>query len=191
MHFKPSANPKVIELTKSVKERRVNLDVVRPIKIEEELNAKGKNKRLCAWCAVEELSHGNQKYCSMICSNSAMAWANPQKEDSLRFLLVKQEWKCAHCQFDYKPVMEAIMLKERAKRPYAVAVKDEIPLESLPWFYFKRLKNSCPKANKPEVDHITAIFKGGNPLERENLQIICKSCHLKKTKRDLSGPRDK
>src|SRR5665213_757215 len=110
--FKPSGNPKVIELTKSIKERHTCLDRLRPIQLEE-LNIKGKPKRLCAWCATEEIFKGNQKYCSNDCSSSAMAWANPQKEDALRFLLVKQEWKCAHCQYDYKPTIEEIVDRDR------------------------------------------------------------------------------
>ena len=188
--FKPSGNPKVLELTKSIKDRSYNLSCLQPIKLEE-LNTKGKPKRLCAWCVTVELFHGNQKYCSQDCSNSARAWAYPQKEDSLRYLLIKQEWKCNDCQFDYKSIMEDMMKKERSRRPYAVAVQDEIPLEALPWYYFKRLKARSPEKHRPEIDHVLAIYKGGESLGIDNHQVLCHTCHKNKTKKDLSGKRIK
>lgn len=188
--FKPSNNPKVLELTKSCKERRTNLDGIRPIKLEE-LNEKGKPRRLCAWCVSKEIFGGNAKYCSRDCSNSAMAWANPQKEDALRFLLIIQDWKCAHCQYDYRPQMQLILDKERSRRPYALDIKNETPLDKISWFYFKRLKNQVPENKKPEVDHIIPISKGGESLGIANHQVLCYDCHKTKTKVDNSGPRKK
>lgn len=181
--FKPSGNPKVLELTKSVKERSYNLSCLQAIKLPE-LNAKGKPKRLCAWCSVEELTHGNQKYCDTQCANSAMAWAYPQKEDALRYLLLRQEWKCAHCKYDYLPELTVIAAKDRH-------ASETFNLESLPWYYFKRLKNHVSKEHNPEVDHILAISKGGDSLGLSNHQILCYTCHKAKTKIDLSGKRPK
>lgn len=186
--FKPTKNVKVIELVKSCKDRSYNLATLKPIK-SEELNDKGNPRRFCAWCTEVELFHGNQKYCSNDCSTSAMAVFYPQKEDSLRFLLIKQEWKCADCQFDYRPIMQAIIDKERARRPYAV--EEELPLETLECFYFNRLKNNVPFDKRPEVDHILAICRGGNSLGLDNHQVLCYTCHKSKTKIDLSGKRIK
>ncbi len=180
MIFKPSKNPEVIELTKSIKDRSINLDRLRPLQLEE-LNEKGKSKRFCAWCYETELFRGNQKYCSNACSTSAMAWAYPQKEDSLRFLLYRQDFKCAHCQYDYRIIMEEIIAKDCKK--YG-AVEPEF--SKLPWHYFKRLKNNCSKDRKPEVDHVLAISKGGNSLGLDNHQVLCYTCHKQKTKSDLS-----
>lgn len=59
--FKPSNNPKVLELTKSITERSCGLDQIKPL-ILEELNIKGRNKKLCAWCFKEEIFHHNCKY---------------------------------------------------------------------------------------------------------------------------------
>lgn len=183
--FKPSGNPKVEELTKSVRERSYNLGVLRAIKLDE-LNAKGKQKRLCAWCAKEELLGGsNQKYCGQDCSNSAMAWAYPQKEDSLRFLLVRQGWKCNLCQYDYLPDMNAIVARDQSM------LGRNFDLAKLPWYYLKRLKNRVPRDRNPEVDHIIPIYKGGESLGLANHQAICYSCHKTKSKVDNSGPRKK
>jgi hypothetical protein len=186
--FKNSGNPKVKELTKSIRERSYNLSSLKPIK-SEELNEKGKPKRFCAWCAIEEVFHFNRKYCSSSCSTSAMAWAYPQKEDALRFLLVRQDWKCAHCSYDYSIIMDELIKKERTRRPYVV--ENKAPIEELPWYYFKRLKRATPKNHKPEVDHIVPIYKGGESLGLDNHNILCYTCHKNKTKIDLSGKRIK
>lgn len=37
-----------------------------------------------------------------------------------------------------------------------------------------------------EVDHITAIVNGGKMWDENNLQVLCKPCHNKKTKKDLA-----
>lgn len=182
--FKKSGNPKVEELTKSIKLRSYNLSCLRPLKLEE-LNSKGKLRRFCAWCAVEEIFHGNQKYCSNDCSNSAMAWAYPQKEDALRYLLLRQDWKCFNCQYDYRFILDAMIAKDKGR--YGGVWE----IEQLPWHYFKRLKSLAPSERKPEVDHVIPISKGGDSLGLDNHQAICYTCHKAKTKIDNSGPRKK
>jgi 5-methylcytosine-specific restriction endonuclease McrA len=183
--YKQSGNPKVEELNKSVRDRSYNLSCLQAIKLPE-LNAKGKQKRLCAWCAVTELTHGNQKYCTTECSNSAMAWAYPQKEDALRYLLLRQDWKCLLCQYDYRPHLEEIIARDRR-----MLGPDFYDMEKLPWYYFKRLKSKVPRVHRPEVDHIVPIYKGGQSLGLDNHQAICYSCHKTKTGKDLSGKRNK
>ena len=182
--FKKSGNPKVEELTKSVKDRSYNLSCLRPVKLEI-LNEKGKPKRLCAWCFVDELFHGNQKYCDKDCSESAEAWAYPQKELGLKLLLMRQDYKCAHCQFDYKPFLEAMIIRD--KQRYGGVWE----LEQLPWHYFKRLKAQVSKEKKPEIDHRIPIYKGGTSLGQENCDCVCYTCHKIKSKIDNSGPRKK
>jgi hypothetical protein len=184
--FKPSRNPKVEELTKSVKERSYMLDAIRPIKLEE-LNSKGKPRKLCAWCCEGDLD-GRQKYCGKNCAESAEAHFYPQKEQGLKFLLERQDWKCAICQFDYLPVLQEITKKDRVS--YTDGSILPLSPETLSWYTFKRLKRKVDKANRPEVDHIVPIYKGGESLGLENHQAICFTCHKAKTKRDLSGPRN-
>ncbi len=186
MSFVSSKNPKVDELTKSIRERSYNLSALSAIKLPE-LNAKGKPKRICAWCADKELLGGhNQKYCSQDCSNSAMAWAYPQKEDALRYLLLRQEWKCADCKYDYLPHLKDIVARD--KRMLGADFWD---MSKLPWYYFKRLKSRVPRERNPEVDHVIPISKGGESLGLANHQAICYTCHKSKSKIDNSGPRKK
>lgn len=35
-----------------------------------------------------------------------------------------------------------------------------------------------------EVDHIKPIFRGGAEYERDNLQAICRGCHIDKSRRE-------
>jgi len=182
MKYVPSGNPKVEELIKSTTHRSHNLYSIKPIRLEE-LNKLGKPKKFCAWCAITEIFHGNQKYCSKNCSTSAMATFYPQKEDALGMLLHRQDWKCLCCQFDYFPFLESMREKDMIRH------RATFELESLPWYYFKRLKKMVPKERKPEVDHVLAISKGGPSLGLDNHQAICYTCHKEKTKKDLSGKR--
>ncbi len=40
-----------------------------------------------------------------------------------------------------------------------------------------------------EVDHITPIAEGGEPLDEANLQSACRPCHSRKTSRDSGWAR--
>ena len=35
-----------------------------------------------------------------------------------------------------------------------------------------------------EVDHIVPLHKGGDPFDMDNLQALCRSCHIAKTARE-------
>jgi HNH endonuclease len=162
--FKPSKNPQVLELTKSHRKRSINLGTLRAIRLPE-LNIKGKPKRMCCWCTEGELFSNAQKYCSESCSSSAMAWAYPQKEDAIYFILERQNWKCNGCQYQYV---------KNVGRKFRI---------------IRKLKHSVPKERKPEVDHIIPISKGGPSIGIDGCQILCYSCHKAKTKIDNSGLR--
>lgn len=183
--MKTSGNPKILELTKSYRERSYSLSCLSAIKFE--------GKRLCVWCAKGELWHGSQKYCSDACSFSAMAWAYPQKEESLSILLIKQDFKCAICAFDYTVAIEE--WKKIEKKPYGLVeiLKGDYKIK-FSFTLAKRLKQHFhrhdPK-HRLEVDHIHPIYRGGSPLDRKNLQILCFSCHKAKSKTDNSGKRKK
>ncbi len=161
--WKPAKNPKVEELTKSHRERSINLDCIKPIKIEID----GKSKRYCCWCTEGQLHHGAQRYCSESCKMSATAWAYPQKEEALYILLKKQDNKCNICQYQWSISGDSY------------------------WQKMKRLKRNALPERKPEVDHIIPIYKGGTALGLANHQVICFTCHKAKSKVDNSGPRKK
>ena len=35
-----------------------------------------------------------------------------------------------------------------------------------------------------EVDHIVPLHRGGDPWALDNLQVLCRSCHIQKTRRE-------
>lgn len=178
--FKKSGNPIVEELTKSHRERRVNLSDLSVIKVD--------GLRKCVWCAEITLRHGNQKYCSPACSSYAMAWANPQKEEGLFYLLVKQDFKCNVCQYDWAPLAQKI--KNDTNR--YIGTTADVPFkDKCDWSMMKRIKSKSPEGTQPEVDHIVAISKGGTALGLDNHQALCYKCHKAKTKVDNSGPKKK
>lgn len=179
--FKKSGNPKVEELTKSWKGRHYNLGGLMVIKKTEE----DKVVRYCAWCGEGKLNHGNQKYCTELCSVSAMAWSYPQMEQAMFMLLVRQEWRCQICSFDYRELAEN--LHREIYRGWGGA--EHVMGEKFDWHLIKRLKRRCPKDRRLEVDHIEPIYKGGNSLGLDNHQAICYTCHKSKTSKDLKGKR--
>lgn len=182
MLFRPPKNPKVEELTKNYKERSVDLSRLTIIP-----DANG--KRFCVWCSEKQLRHGNQKYCSKECSNSAFAWAYPQKETALFFLLARQSWKCNACSYSWEEL--AKNMHNKVYRGYEKF--GPIPEFGKQYEYrvVKYLKNNCPNDRKVQIDHIIPIYKGGTSLGLDNHQAICYKCHKDKTKKDLSGKRQK
>ena len=40
---------------------------------------------------------------------------------------------------------------------------------------------ACGKAGRLEVDHILPLVDGGQPYDLDNLQTLCRSCHVRKT----------
>ena len=58
---------------------------------------------------------------------------------------------------------------------------------------FSRDDNCCQScglvADRPEVDHITPLHKGGDKYAMDNLQLLCGfPCHQEKTRRECAKP---
>lgn len=178
--WKPTKNPKILELTKSFKDRALQLSrSMKPDVVD--------GKRMCCWCGEVDLGkNANKKYCSKECSEAIFTWAQPQKGNGLHALLVRQDWKCNICQHDWKPDLENL-LEDCKLRKWAVPNFGGETSE----FFMKRFKNRVRAAQSPEVDHIVPISKGGESLGLGNHQAICYTCHKTKTKVDNSGPRKK
>jgi len=51
-------------------------------------------------------------------------------------------------------------------------------------YYSEGYKIEFEKEGYLEVDHITPVSIGGDGLDLDNLQTLCKNCHIKKTKKD-------
>lgn len=42
----------------------------------------------------------------------------------------------------------------------------------------------CGRAGRLECDHVTPLDRGGNPWDPDNLQTLCRACHIAKTARE-------
>ena len=42
----------------------------------------------------------------------------------------------------------------------------------------------CGRAGRLEVDHVIAVEHGGDPWDAANLRVLCRSCHIEKTRRE-------
>lgn len=181
--MKKCENPLIPEITKTYKKRVFNLS---SIKLPNGL------KKHCVWCLEDLKGTLARRWCGEECVQSAQAWGNPQKEYGLGLLLIRQNFKCAECQFDWGAVVEAMYQKPRT--PYGmVECKDTWRTKFSYWLTCK-LKEEMHSTDLPhriEVDHILAISKGGQSLGLDNVRALCYTCHKVKTKSDLSGKRKK
>lgn len=142
-------------------------------------------RKLCAWCYSNKTN--GPKYCSKNCANSARAHFYPQLCEGLNYLLIRQDFKCAGCQYDWNPLVLQLLINGR------VYDKPNDYKTQISYWLMRRIKSKSPKEHKPEVDHRIPIFKGGTPLSinLDGLDCLCNKCHREKTKRDLSGKRTK
>jgi hypothetical protein len=134
-----------------------------------------RQKNLCKWCWTNKTPSGRQFYCGDSCKLSIELFCRPQGEESRRFLMKRQDGKCAHCDYDFS-------LKTKL-RPYGTSAPvwdDENKLS------FKTDTTYIP--DRGEVDHIVPISKGGIALGQENLQLLCMECHRIKSANELRKP---
>ena len=46
----------------------------------------------------------------------------------------------------------------------------------------------CRRAGRLECDHVTPLDQGGDPWDLENLQTLCRACHIAKTREENRRP---
>ena len=50
---------------------------------------------------------------------------------------------------------------------------------------------SCGRAGALEADHIRPVHRGGGVLDGDNLQALCRGCHISKTRAEFTTiPKD-
>lgn len=172
--YKPSKNPSIEELTKSCKNRQFPLSDLKAIKLEN-------GSKKCIWC-LEILKGKRFKWCSEQCSLYAMAWGYPQSSYGLHVLLVRQDFKCNTCKYDYMPWIEESMKHINKYRPVISQFSSRNHISSL---LMRVFKNKIPDNIAPEVDHIIPLCLGGTALGLDNHQVLCAMCHKGKTKIDI------
>ena len=48
----------------------------------------------------------------------------------------------------------------------------------------------CKRPGRLEVDHVKPIDRGGDPLAADNLQTLCRDCHIEKTRQEFGTDID-
>ena len=46
----------------------------------------------------------------------------------------------------------------------------------------------CGRAGRLECDHVTPLHRGGDPYSLDNLQSLCRPCHINKTASENTKP---
>ena len=166
--MKPTKNPWIIKFTETSKDRECALTRI-PFIVRED----GSNG--CIWCGDPLKSkHPSTRYCKdKECSEAAYMWGYPQRKEAMLYLLKEQDFKCNDCGHDYKKYLD---FKEGT---------------NLKVWHYRRVKKKIPLEFRPEVDHIIPIMSGGQSLGLDNHQVLCYTCHKKKTKEDVKGDKVK
>lgn len=149
--WKVPLNPVVVKALLSCRKRSMNLSDIK-VPIDLAVPALG-NGKLCAWC-LSPLTGRKYKWCSSECGNSAFAYANPQSEYGLQYLLSRQDFRCSSCQYDYSPLAQSLLGTRGIPKllPYR---------ETFSIRFMKPLKRQSPKGTRPEVDHVQPVALGG------------------------------
>lgn len=176
----PPGNPFFLELQKVTKKRLKSKDSLKPIIHE--------GKRYCAWCCINELPDRRMKYCSDGCLNSSDANMYPQIY-SYQFLLKKQQCKCNHCGYDFRPYYAQTLNSYLGKHRQSYERGPYVAL----WYTFTKRAQMFAAADfrGMQIDHIVPIFKGGYAIGLDNLQILCITCHIAKTAAENRGSKNR
>ena len=50
---------------------------------------------------------------------------------------------------------------------------------------------ACGRPGRLECDHVTPLHRGGDRWDMDNLQTLCRGCHIAKTQREAGERRDR
>ena len=127
------------------------------------------DKKFCKWCHEHE-AVGRRFYCSEHCKESALIYCFPQNYFSKKYHLAKQGMKCAICDHVHASWFWANFEYARDNdlgepdRGYCLTTGELV--------------------KTPHLDHIKPIHQGGRSIGLENVQVICESCHYKKSAKE-------
>lgn len=145
--------------------------------------------KICGWCNEIVLTGRQQKYCSHNCLNSAHFNFYPQHPATKIFILFHlQQCACAGCGVTFEDFFE-----DKAKR-----IDERLRLDNEKWRHRLNLPEykglgywhlGDNTGHIIQVDHKEAIFRGGDGIGLENIQVLCLQCHKDKTKKERSCHR--
>lgn len=134
--------------------------------------------KVCSWCNAKPIEKGRKKYCSEACVFSAQVYVNPQTPKAKAWVFVAiQSCACRICGEDFEDELVAIA---ESKRPFMTGLPRDGKFTLSYWGL------GYGTGERWQVDHIVPIHKGGRGIGFENVQVVCATCHRKKTAVDLS-----
>lgn len=140
--------------------------------------------KFCGWCAtyLKPPVHRLRKYCSEECSQSAYWFCYPAKAHIP--LLFKQDFKCNICKFDYLPFVFKIIKENFGIKRYKTLNFDDNGMMKIQFVIESKEFITYLENKKIEIDHIIPVKLAGYTFGFSNIQLICRECHLAKTKID-------
>lgn len=133
---------------------------------------------VCAWCNRNGVPK-RRKYCTQECADSAHRHCYPQSPAAKMYAFVQlQDCVCLLCGEWFVDAVKELVDKAHAwnlrcrEQGYEWASKDE---QVTLW----EIGNGT--GDRWEVDHIIPLFRGGIGIGFDNIQVVCKGCHRKKT----------
>lgn len=191
----PHGNPRVDEIHQHARLKRkrgINKELLQP-------PYRG-DVKFCAWCVATPLSRGQRKYCSEVCVTSSNVYFWPITF-GLEYLLDRQRCACNLCGYDFTICIEVSFREWKEKlsnygwitdAQWAHLKVQEDELRSKPLaIQVVQSKSHLPIQYSIEIDHVVPVALGGDVLGLENLQALCRDCHIAKTKIDLINIRRK
>ena len=91
--------------------------------------------------------------------------------------------RCPKCSKDYTKQYDKLYRNKESDKLYQSKEWRELREEVIIRDGFKCVECNTPVGIKPKdhaVDHIKEITEGGEKLDKNNLQLLCISCHNKK-----------
>lgn len=154
----PGTNAR-LALSKSAGKRYVNKDNLKKV------------NGMCAWCELVLITDYRRKYCSESCSESSTMNCFPQSPGAKMFVLIyRQNCACVGCGLCFKGeiirrIRKSVKFHGEEWRP------NSINLYSIGY----------DSGTLHHVDHIIPIHKGGCGSGLDNIQVLCRDCHHKKS----------
>lgn len=135
----------------------------------------------CKWCNIQKVP-GRRHYCTDWCADSAYMFCYPQSPHAKAWVFISlQDCTCTACGeiFD-----EEISKLIESKYKRFGEWQNKKGLAPAPVSYHTLMANT---GELWHVDHVIPVSRGGDGLGFENIQVICKRCHVKKTAREAMG----
>lgn len=138
----------------------------------------------CAWCNSRPITPPRKKYCGDVCQVFAEMWCNPQSPRTKAWLLIhRQSCACTLCGEDFEEqIVERILHLDKYLKRCRRDRPDYWHPSSVTYFLI-----GSNTADLWEVDHRIPIFRGGQGIGLDNVQVVCTACHRNKTAMEKSA----